>query len=110
MKKISQFIMTVMLSLVVVGCSSQKNAENPDQQAAAECVNKIDSIAKGKPGTVNRVGIRKEDGVVARTGGSALKEDKQTWLPYVEATLLDNGVPGSAWHNCMQQHGVHIGA
>lgn len=110
MKKISQFIMTVGLSLVVVGCSSQKNTENPDKQVAEECVNKINSIAKGKSGTVNHLGIRKEDGVVARAGGVALKEGKQTWLPYVEATLLDNGVPGSAWRNCMQQHGVDIGS
>lgn len=110
MKKINQFIMTVGLSLVVVGCSSQKNANSPDEQAAVECVNKIDSIAKGKSGTVNHLGIRKEDGMVARAGGLTLKEGKQTWLPYVEATLLDNGVPGSAWLNCMQQHGVHIGS
>jgi hypothetical protein len=41
--------MTVGLSLVVVGCSSQKNTENPDKQVAEECVNKIDSIAKGNP-------------------------------------------------------------
>jgi hypothetical protein len=73
---------------VVVGCSSQKNTENPDKQVAEECVNKIDSIAKGKSGTVNHLGIRKEDGVVARAGGVALKKVSKlgflTWkLPFL---------------------------
>jgi hypothetical protein len=71
-------------------------------------VNKIDSIAGNPARLITWEFVKKTGWLPALAGG--VKEGKQTWLPYVEATLLDNGVPGSAWRNCMQQHGVDIGS
>ncbi|UDQ77959.1 hypothetical protein LJQ72_10590 [Pectobacterium brasiliense] len=72
-------------------------------KSADECSAMLQSAAKGKIGTVS-VETKFYDNIkTSPLGNGIYSAGTIVGVPYVTATVLDNGTEGSAWRSCMQQ-------
>lgn len=109
MNKSGLLFIIVSAIITLAGCSSNKPTNIPLESAANTCTASIHSASLEKNGKTTLKALRKIDSLYVQVGGSTEKTRLIEELPYVESDGLDNGVPGSAWRQCMQEKGFTIG-
>lgn len=98
----AHFVVLSAALITLVGCSTQ---ERSIKIAAEQCSTIIHSNSKD---SVTLKGITERNSEKVRIGDSYDNFSKLKELPYVESDSLDNGIPGSAWRDCMQKKGFTI--
>lgn len=108
MNKSGLLLIIVGAITTLAGCSSTKQTNIPLESAANTCTASIHSASLEKNGKTTLKALRKTDSLYVQVGGSTERTRLIEELPYVESDGLDNGVPGSAWRQCMQGKGFTI--
>lgn len=109
MKKALMMILPALMGMVLIGCSAgKKTGDDAVMSASKTCSDTVLSASKGKVGTTKFTGLFLDDAVVTRVGDSSQGSHHIRAIPYVESSALDNGKPGSAWHDCMTTQGFNI--
>ncbi|ARB84892.1 MULTISPECIES: hypothetical protein [Yersinia] len=108
-------ICSVMAVAVLTGCTSQKVTSHEDQnflvadKAARYCTNLVGSDAKSHNGKTTLTSIFWHKGQYVRAGDSLSSQEEFRAIPMMEASVVDQGKPGSYWRNCMSKQGIVIG-
>lgn len=76
--------------------------------AASTCAGQVLDTAKGKSGKTVLTSLSYAKIWKVEMGSSAQGGEKILAVPYVTATALDNGVPGSTWRMCMQKEHMPV--
>lgn len=80
-------------------------------QAAQKCAGNVMKEAAGKPGKTVLSSILYANETYVRWGGidpGAYEHRHIIGVPYVTATAVDGGKPGSSWDACMMQHHMPV--
>lgn len=112
MNKMSLLLICTTAGVLLSGCSTARpvsSHEAPEMSAAQQCSDSVLAASKNKAGKTKFQAMYRDDMTYVRLGDSAMTEHHFRGFPYVESTVTDNGNPGSAWRDCMQQKGFVIG-
>lgn len=110
MKKTGLFLIGAMLSSTIAGCSTPKPSDaSPEYTAGGKCAEQVLEASKNKNGTTQFTSLFRNGETISRVGDTVQTNRHIQGIPYVEASALDNGNPGSAWRNCMWRSGFSIG-
>lgn len=109
MNTLKIFLIAVSTAVILSGCSGHKQTEYSSERTAADqCTAAIQSASVGKNGKTELKAITKLNSLYLRVGITTALDQKIDHLSYVESEFLDNGNPGSAWRQCMQEKGFTI--
>ena len=108
MKTSGLLLVAVSSVAILAGCSGTKQTKYTLESSADQCTMLVNLDSSGKNGKTTLKALRKIDSLYVRVGDSTEQTLIINDLPYVESEILDNGKPGSAWRQCMQEKGYTI--
>ncbi|HVE23094.1 MAG TPA: hypothetical protein VNC39_14075 [Acidocella sp.] len=72
------------------------------------CSRQVMASSRGLDGKTVFASIPYEDKRFMISGSLTVSSGRTVGVPYVTSTALDRGTPGTAWKNCMLEHGAPV--